>query len=126
MKTSESILTISMDKFQAFGKNISSVIAWVPSFGATKLKLNSSTITPWTSRTQQYFKEQIGTAEDKVSHQYGNMVLWLCYADQFLLKTELPSDYIELEKRVDALKQVHQKLLSVTYILLDPLNIPSG
>jgi len=26
----------------------------------------------------------------------------------------LPSDYIELEKRVDALKQVHQKLLQVT------------
>ncbi|KAG8531658.1 uncharacterized protein KY384_003289 [Bacidia gigantensis] len=64
-----------MDKFQAFGKNI------------------SSTINPWTARTQQYFKEQIGTADEK---------------------TELPSDYIELEKRVDALKQVHQKLLSVT------------
>ena len=31
------------------------------------------------------------------------------------IQTELPSDYIELEKRVDALKQVHQKLLQVTY-----------
>jgi hypothetical protein len=30
-------------------------------------------------------------------------------------QTELPADYIELEKRVDALKQVHQKLLDVTY-----------
>lgn len=30
-------------------------------------------------------------------------------------QTELPPDYIELEKRVDALKQVHQKLLQVTY-----------
>ena len=29
-------------------------------------------------------------------------------------QTELPPDYIELEKRVDALKQVHQKLLQVT------------
>lgn len=29
-------------------------------------------------------------------------------------QTELPPDYIELEKRVDALKQVHQKMLQVT------------
>lgn len=29
-------------------------------------------------------------------------------------QTELPPDYIELEKRVDALKQVHQKMLAVT------------
>lgn len=29
-------------------------------------------------------------------------------------KTELPPDYLELEKRVDALKLVHQKLLQVT------------
>jgi Bin/amphiphysin/Rvs domain for vesicular trafficking len=40
-------------------------------------------------------KEQLGTAEEK---------------------TQLPDDYLELEKRVDALKQVHQKLLSVTYV----------
>lgn len=33
-----------------------------------------------------------------------------------LAQTELPPDYIELEKRVDALKQVHQKLLSVTLV----------
>lgn len=32
------------------------------------------------------------------------------------MKTELPPDYLELEKRVDALKQVHQKLLQVTYV----------
>ncbi|KAL9640667.1 MAG: hypothetical protein Q9164_000149 [Protoblastenia rupestris] len=64
-----------MDKVQAFGKNF------------------TSSFTPFAARTQQYFKEQIGTAEDK---------------------TELPPDYIELEKRVDALKQVHQKLLQVT------------
>lgn len=38
-------------------------------------------------------KEQLGQAEDK---------------------TQLPPDYIELEKRVDALKQVHQKMLQVT------------
>ena len=29
-------------------------------------------------------------------------------------KTQLPTDYLELEKRVDALKQVHQKMLAVT------------
>ena len=29
-------------------------------------------------------------------------------------QTQLPADYIELEKRVDALKAVHQKLLAVT------------
>ncbi|CAG8115860.1 unnamed protein product [Penicillium nalgiovense] len=38
-------------------------------------------------------KEQLGQAEDK---------------------TQLPDEYIELEKRVDALKLVHQKLLQVT------------
>jgi hypothetical protein len=32
------------------------------------------------------------------------------------LKTQLPPDYIELEKRVDALKQVHQKMLAVTCV----------
>jgi len=31
-------------------------------------------------------------------------------------QTELPPDYVELEKRVDALKQVHQKLVAVTYV----------
>jgi hypothetical protein len=31
-----------------------------------------------------------------------------------LFQTQLPADYIELEKRVDALKAVHQKLLAVT------------
>ncbi|KAL9134266.1 MAG: hypothetical protein Q9175_004549 [Cornicularia normoerica] len=64
-----------MDKFQAFGKNI------------------TSSFSPFAARTQQYVREQLGTADDK---------------------TELPPDYIELEKRVDALKQVHQKLLQVT------------
>lgn len=34
--------------------------------------------------------------------------------DADVAQTQLPPDYIELEKRVDALKQVHQKLLSVT------------
>ncbi|KAI9678309.1 MAG: hypothetical protein M1817_006255 [Caeruleum heppii] len=64
-----------MDKFQAFGKNI------------------SASISPFATRTQQYVKEQLGQAEDK---------------------TQLPTEYLELEKRVDALKQVHQKLLQVT------------
>jgi hypothetical protein len=50
-------------------------------------------ITPFASRTFQYTKEQLGQAEDK---------------------TQLPPDYIDLEKRVDALKQAHQKMLAVT------------
>ncbi|AEO66882.1 uncharacterized protein THITE_2170419 [Thermothielavioides terrestris NRRL 8126] len=50
-------------------------------------------ITPFASRTFQYTKEQLGQADDK---------------------TQLPPDYIDLEKRVDALKAVHQKMLSVT------------
>ncbi|KAL1879350.1 hypothetical protein VTK73DRAFT_7081 [Phialemonium thermophilum] len=53
----------------------------------------SDQITPFASRTFQYTKEQLGQVEDK---------------------TQLPPDYIDLEKRVDALKLVHQKMLSVT------------
>ncbi|EPQ64303.1 Bgt-992 [Blumeria graminis f. sp. tritici] len=53
----------------------------------------SATFSPFAARTQQYVKEQLGQAEDK---------------------TQLPPDYLELEKRVDALKQVHQKMLQVT------------
>jgi len=68
-----------MDKFSAFGKNISSAF--------------NSTVSPFAQRSQQYIKEQFGTVDDK---------------------TQLPADYVELEKRVDALKQVHQKLLAVT------------
>ncbi|OBT52874.1 hypothetical protein VE04_05519 [Pseudogymnoascus sp. 24MN13] len=52
-----------------------------------------SSFTPFATRTTQYVKEQLGQAEDR---------------------TQLPPDYIELEKRVDALKQVHQKMLQVT------------
>ena len=55
----------------------------------------SATITPFATRTQQMIKERMGQADEK---------------------TELPPDYLELEKRVDALKAVHQKLLSVTYV----------
>jgi hypothetical protein len=31
-------------------------------------------------------------------------------------QTQLPPDYIELEKRVDALKKVHNTMLQVTYV----------
>ncbi len=55
----------------------------------------SAQFTPFAARTQQFVKEQLGTADEK---------------------TQLPDDYLELENRVDALKQVHQKLLSVTYV----------
>lgn len=50
-------------------------------------------ITPFATRTLQYTKEQLGQVDDK---------------------TQLPPDYIDLEKRVDALKQAHQKMLAVT------------
>ncbi|ODA78481.1 hypothetical protein RJ55_05862 [Drechmeria coniospora] len=50
-------------------------------------------ITPFASRTLQFTKEQFGQVEDK---------------------TQLPSEYIDLEKKVDALKQAHQKMLVVT------------
>ena len=53
----------------------------------------SASFTPFAARTQQMIKERIGQADEK---------------------TELPPDYLELEKRVDALKAVHQKLFSVT------------
>lgn len=53
----------------------------------------SASFTPWAARTQQYVKEQVGQVEDK---------------------TQLPPDYIELEKRVDALKKVHTSMLQVT------------
>ncbi|ORY58073.1 BAR domain-containing family protein [Pseudomassariella vexata] len=61
-------------------------------FGSSLSSIGSQ-ITPFASRTFQYTKEQLGQAEDK---------------------TQLPPDYIDLEKRVDALKQVHQKMLAVT------------
>lgn len=42
-------------------------------------------------------------------------------------KTQLPSDYLELEKRVDALRLVHQQLLAVTYVFpACPINTLSG
>lgn len=53
----------------------------------------AANFTPFATRSQQYLREQLGQADDK---------------------TQLPPDYIELEKRVDALKQVHQKMLAVT------------
>ncbi|EJT74617.1 hypothetical protein GGTG_08457 [Gaeumannomyces tritici R3-111a-1] len=64
-------------------------------FGYISKNLGSlgASITPFASRTFQYTKEQLGQVEDK---------------------TQLPPDYIDLEKRVDALKNVHQKMLSVT------------
>ncbi|KAI9848872.1 MAG: hypothetical protein M1837_006388 [Sclerophora amabilis] len=53
----------------------------------------TASFSPFATRTQQYVKEQFGQADEK---------------------TEFPPDYLELEKRVDALKQVHQKMLQVT------------
>lgn len=35
-------------------------------------------------------------------------------------QTQLPPDYIELEKRVDALKKVHTTMLQVTYDTRSP------
>ncbi|KAF2771916.1 BAR domain-containing protein [Teratosphaeria nubilosa] len=56
-------------------------------------KTVSSSVTPFAARSQQWFREQTGNAGEK---------------------TELPHDYIELETRIDALKQTHQKLLAAT------------
>jgi hypothetical protein len=33
-----------------------------------------------------------------------------------MLQTQLPADYIDLEKKVDALKQAHQRMLAVTSV----------
>lgn len=64
-----------MDKFRAFTNQV------------------SSSVTPFATRSQQWFKEQTGNAGEK---------------------TELPHDYMELETRIDALKATHQKLLAAT------------
>ncbi|KAF4553079.1 GVP36-like protein [Elsinoe fawcettii] len=61
----------------------------ITSFG----KNLGASFTPFAQRTQQYVKEQLGQAEEK---------------------TELPPDYLALERRVDALKAVHTKLLAAT------------
>ncbi|MCJ1235215.1 hypothetical protein MMC14_003182 [Varicellaria rhodocarpa] len=84
-----------MDKVQAFGKNISQVLLPEDAYVHLELTCPSprASFSPFAARTQQYVKEQFGQADDK---------------------TQLPPDYIELEKRVDALKAVHQKLLQVT------------
>ena len=139
-----------MDKLQSFGKNI------------------SLSFTPFASRSQQYIKEQLGQADDKVSNPSnpapasvtaetaaatfssspassslnaalnntsipntpssgsGLVTFSGLFMDSKVLfalrrrltenKTQLPSEYTELEKRVDALKQVHQKMLAVTYV----------
>lgn len=67
------------------GQTFSGIGNTVGSFG--------SQFTPFASRTFQSTKEMLGQTDDK---------------------TQLPPDYIDLEKRVDALKQVHQKMLAVT------------
>ncbi|KAK5721297.1 BAR domain-containing protein [Elasticomyces elasticus] len=59
------------------------------SFGKTV----SSSVTPFAARSQQWIREQTGNANEK---------------------TELPHDYTELEVRIDALKQTHQKMLAAT------------
>ena len=59
------------------------------SFGKTV----SSSVTPFAARSQQWIKEQTGNAGEK---------------------TELPHDYVELETRIEALKQTHQRLLAAT------------
>ncbi|KAI9830666.1 MAG: hypothetical protein M1826_004495 [Phylliscum demangeonii] len=91
-----------MDKFQAFGKNL------------------SASFTPFAARTQQYVKEQLGHVEDKV-YQTPLPVTALpspppppLTLPPHCIQTQLPPEYLALEKRVDALKQVHQKMLQVT------------
>lgn len=57
-------------------------------------KTVSSSVSPFAQRSQQWIREQTGSSVGE--------------------KTELPHDYIELETRIDALKQTHQKLLAAT------------
>jgi len=54
---------------------------------------DSASVQPFAQRNLHYVKEQFGQIEEK---------------------TELPQDYIALEKRIEALKAVHTKLLAVT------------
>ena len=71
-------------------------------------------ITPFASRTFQYTKEQLGQAEDKVRTVRGTPWVEIAVSNSDGNQTELPPDYIDLEKRVDALKAAHQKMLAVT------------
>ncbi|KAK9463766.1 BAR domain-containing family protein [Lipomyces oligophaga] len=57
------------------------------------LKGLTSSISPFARRTGRLIQERLGNAEEI---------------------TELPQEYVDLEKRVDALKAVHTKLLAVT------------
>jgi len=52
-----------------------------------------ASISPFAKRTRQLLNERFGNVEDK---------------------TELPQEYLELEKRIDQLKATHLKLLNVT------------
>lgn len=71
-------------------------------------------ITPFASRTFQYTKEQLGQADDKVRDIVSRFGWWMVADSSVKRQTQLPPDYIDLEKRVDALKAVHQKMLAVT------------
>ena len=68
-----------------FNKSFQSLQGSVSGLGAQ--------FSPFAKRTQQLIQETLGNAEDK---------------------TQLPEEYLELERKVEALKTVHQKLLFVT------------
>lgn len=77
----------------------------------------SAQITPFASRTFQFTKEQLGQAEDRVSDWRCEAICKLkCTTNLLMLQTQLPADYIDLEKKVDALKQAHQRMLAVTSV----------
>ncbi|ORY82617.1 BAR domain-containing family protein [Protomyces lactucae-debilis] len=61
-------------------------------FNLDALKGLSSKVTPFAQRAQQFVSEQVSNVP----------------------KTELPEEYLDLEKKVDALKGAHVKLLAVT------------
>lgn len=78
-----------------------------------------ASFTPWAGRTSQYLKEQLGQSNDKVKLPscltfFPSLQPAIAYLVPSRRQTELPPDYIALEKRIEALKQVHQKMLSVT------------
>lgn len=102
----------TMDKFQAFGKNIrlASVNKPVPfRMRAVYTDALQCHLLPVRSPDSAVCEGTAGKSRcqsiDPTVPTPPLLIRW---------QTQLPADYIELEKRVDALKTVHQKLLAVT------------
>lgn len=103
-----------MDKFQAFGKNLTYICLKALTLdliqaGPANLAIAEARLVHLRVERSNISKNNSGKLMTRSSfHDLKAM------AQADARQTELPSDYLELEKRVDALKQVHQKLLQVT------------